>query len=109
MSSSQERRIHQCVCLTCQQHPHSQIAQRHKAINRVLETLNEKNRRHFVGLLAIQWGARQITLLSQITGMSRTTIHRGKCEVEHPGHAGKPQLRRTGGGRIPVEKNNPAF
>lgn len=109
MSKPKSQRIHQCNCVTCQQHPHSQIAQQHRAINRVLVTLNEKNRRHFVGLLAIEWGARKITLLAQITGLSRTTIHRGKREVAYPGRKGKPHIREAGAGRIPVEKNNPAF
>ncbi len=109
MSRSKQRHIHQCICPTCQQHPHSQMAQQHKAINRVLVTLNEKNRRHFVGLLAIQWGTRKIALLSHITGLSRTTIHRGKREVEHPGLNGKPRIRESGAGRSAVEKNTPTF
>jgi hypothetical protein len=109
MSKPKSRRTHQCICAACQEHPHSQIAQQHRAINRVLATLNEKNRRHFVGLLALEWGARKIALLSQITGLSRTTIHRGKREVAHPGHSAKPQIRQVGAGRIAVEKNNPAF
>ena len=109
MSKAKHRRIHQCICPTCQQHPQSQIAQHHRAINRVLATLNEKNRRHFVGLLALEWGARKIALLSLITGLSRTTIHRGKREVEHPGRQSKPYIRAAGAGRITVEKNNRAF
>lgn len=109
MSESKHRHIHHCGCILCQQHPYSQIAQQHKAINRVLETLNEKNRRHFVGLLAIQWGSRNISLLACITGLSRTTIHRGKHEVEHPGSKSKPRIRAAGAGRLPIEKNNPAF
>lgn len=109
MSKSKHRRMHQCVCAVCQQHPYSQTAQQHKAINRVLTTLHEKNRRHFVGLLAMQWGTRKIALLSHITGLSRTTIHRGKREVEHPGPKGTPRIRESGAGRIAVEKNNPAF
>jgi len=109
MSKSKHGRIHQCVCTTCQEHPYSQIAQQHKAINRVLLTLNEKNRRHFVGLLAMQWGAGQIALLAHITGLSRTTVHRGKREVEHPGPKGNSRMRASGAGRISVEKNNPAF
>jgi hypothetical protein len=109
MTQSKHRHIHQCVCPTCQQHPHSQIAQQHRAINRVLVTLNEKNRRHFVGLLAIEWGARKIARLAQITGLSRTTIHRGKREVAYPGRKGKPHIREAGAGRIPVKKNNPVF
>ncbi len=109
MSKPKSLRIHQCICITCQQHPHGQIAQQHRAINRVLVTLNEKNRRHFVGLLALEWGARKIALLAQITGLSRTTIHRGKREVAHPGRKGKPHIREAGAGRIAVEKNNLAF
>lgn len=108
MPKSKHRRIHQCACATCQRHPHSQIAQQHRAINRVLMTLNEKNRRQFAGLLALEWGARKIALLALITGLSRTTIHRGKREVEHPGHQGQPHIRAAGAGRIAVEKNNPA-
>jgi hypothetical protein len=109
MPKPKSRPLHQCLCATCQHHPHAQIALQHQAINRVLATLNEKNRRHFVGLLAIEWGTRKIALLSQITGLSRTTIHRGKREVAHPGHAGKPPIRKAGAGRLAVEKNNPTL
>jgi hypothetical protein len=106
MAKPKRRLIHRCGCVACQRHPHSQVAQQHQAINRVLLTLNEKNRRHFVGLLAIQWGTRQIDLLSRITGLSRTTIHRGKREVERPGSKGKLRLRESGAGRPSVEKNS---
>jgi len=109
MSKSKRHVIHRCGCQKCQQHPLGQIAQQHQAINRVLATLNEKHRRHFVGLLALQWGMRQISLLARITGLSRTTIHRGKREVEHPGSKGKLYIRESGAGRRAVEKNNRAF
>lgn len=108
MAKSKRRLIHRCSCAACKQHPRSLVAQQHQAINRVLVTLNEKNRRHFVGLLAIQWSTRQITLLSRITGLSRTTIHRGKHEVEHPGTQGQAPIRKAGAGRLPVEKNSRA-
>jgi hypothetical protein len=85
------------------------MAHQHTAINRVLTTLNEKNRRYFVGLLALQWGTRSISLLAGITGLSRTTIHRGKREIEHPGSKAKPHIREPGAGRLSVEKNNRAF
>ena len=109
MSTSERRRLHHCACATCQQHPYSLMAQQHKAINRVLASLDEKNRRRFVGLLAIQWGARSISLLSRITGLSRTTIHRGKHELEHPEATERGRGRAPGAGRLPVEKNNPAW
>ena len=107
MSTSERRRIHRCACATCQQHPYGLLAQQHKAINRVLASLDEKNRRRFVGLLAIQWGLRSIALLSRITGLSRTTIHRGKREIEHPDSKERGRVRTPGAGRLPVEKNNP--
>lgn len=109
MSSSKRRPIHPCDCSSCRQHPYSQTAQQHKAINRVLATLNEKNRRHFVGVLAIQLGAQRIALLARITGLSRPTIYRGKREVEHPNAQVRERVRAPGAGRRAVEKNNPAF
>lgn len=109
MTKPKARRLHHCDCPTCKVHPRSQLAEQHRAINRVLATLNEKNRRHFVGLLALEWGARKIALLAQITGLSRTTIHRGKREVAHPGVKGSPPIRAAGAGRTPLEKNNPPF
>ena len=59
MKQHQEMIVHQCVCETCQQHPYSAMAKEHQAINRVLAGLDEKNRRRFVGLLALQLGPRQ--------------------------------------------------
>ena len=88
MAKPKQRLIHRWRGVVCAQHPYGQVAQQHQAINRVLVTLNEKNRRHFVGLLAIQWGTHQIALLARITGLSRTIIHRGKREVERPGIKG---------------------
>jgi hypothetical protein len=100
------RRMHRCGCADCQQHPYSQVSEQHRAINRVLVTLDERNRRRFVGLLAIQRGQRGIAPLAVITGSSRNTIRRGKQEVEHPKPKGKGRIRQRGGGRPPVEKNS---
>ncbi len=109
MKQSKRRRIHRCQCATCERHPYSSVAQQHKAINRVLASLDEKNRRRFVGLLAMQWGRQSIALLSRITGLSRTTIHRGKHEIEHPARKRHERIRARGGGRLPIEKNSRAF
>lgn len=100
--------IHACKCSRCQLHPYSALARQHKAINRVLATLDEKNRRRFVGLLAIQWGPGSIQPLSQITGLSGNTVRRGKDEIEHHTPEAPSGIRQPGGGRLPVEKNNPA-
>jgi hypothetical protein len=80
----------------------------HKAINRVLANLDEKNRRRFAGLLALQWGRRHVRLVSQITGLSRMTIYRGQREIEHSDSSALGRVRAAGAGRLAVEKNNPA-
>lgn len=104
MSKKSKRKLHNCTCDTCQRHPHSKIAKEHKAINRVLLGLDERNRRRFVGVLASQQG--NVSQLSQITGLSRNTIYRGQQEVEHPKRNSASGIRRRGGGRIAVEKNS---
>ena len=97
---------HQCNCETCQQHPYGAIAKEHRAINRLLAGLNEKNRRRFVGLLALQWGGGSIQLLHEITGLSRVTIRRGRAEVYRLDRRPVGRVRRSGGGRKAVEKKS---
>jgi len=104
MAKKSKRKLHKCTCETCQRHPHSKIAKEHKAINRVLLGLDERNRRRFIGVLANQQG--NVSELSQITGLSRNTIYRGQKEVEHPKRNPASGIRRRGGGRIAVEKNS---
>ena len=102
---AQKRKLHNCTCEICERHSHSKIAKEHKAINRVLLGLDERNRRRFIGMLASQRG--NVSELSQITGLSRNTIYRGQREVDHPRHNPASGVRRPGGGRLVVEKNNP--
>ena len=103
------RRLHHCECAQCQQHPYSAVAEEHQAINRVLVSLDEKNRRRFAGLLAMEFGSRSISLVSAITGLSRITIRRGRREIERPTtRARTTRIRVRGGGRPMVEKNSPA-
>jgi hypothetical protein len=109
MSNTALQTFHTCTCTICQRHPYSNVAQQHRAINRVLASLNERNRRRFVGLLVIQWGRGSTLRLSQITGLSRNTIYRGRREVEHPRQGIRSGVRRPGGGRPHVEKNSQAF
>ncbi|MBV7339888.1 hypothetical protein KFU94_69105 [Chloroflexi bacterium TSY] len=47
---------YQCECTHCQAEEASQISQEHRMINQLMRTLNEKQRRQFVGLLAKQYG-----------------------------------------------------
>jgi hypothetical protein len=106
MSKKPGRTLHNCTCENCKQHLYSKIAKDHKAINRVLMGLDERNKRRFVGLLASQ--RENILQLSQITGLSRNTIYRGQSEVEHPSKNRVAGIRRSGAGRWLVEKNSQA-
>ena len=107
MVERKRRKFHRCECGTCRAHPYSQVAKEHKAINRVLVTLDERTRRHFVGLLARQWGRGGIQRLGEITGMSRNTIRRGQAELIRLKPAAGATVRQAGGGRWPVEKRVP--
>jgi hypothetical protein len=101
------RPLHQCECQICCQHPHSETAKEHRAINRLLVTLDEKSRRRFAGLLALTAKHGDIQRLIEITGLSRNTICRGRDEikrVEPP--ATRKRIRRAGGGQKPVEKKS---
>ena len=112
MPKSKRRQIHRCSCTTCERHPYSTVAQQHRAINRVLATLDEKNRRRFAGLLAIQAGhpTRSVSLLSRITGLSRTTIYQGQREIEYPTSKRRSRrIRAVGGGRPLTEKKDLRF
>ena len=99
MRPKKRRDVHQCACPRCQCHPSSGLAKQHRAINRVLATLDESNRRRFVGLLALQWGRGGLQRLNTITGVSRTTIRRGKAELARSTRLPVGKVRRGGGGR----------
>jgi hypothetical protein len=108
MPRKTKRTVHKCICQNCILHPYNQIAKQHQAINRVLSGLDERNRRRFIGVLALQWGRGGTTQLSQVTGLSRKTIERGRHEIESPGENRARGIRRSGAGRPPVEKNSQA-
>lgn len=106
MEDQEKRPVQVCSCDDCVSHPHSAVAKYHRAINRVLAALEEQNRRRFVGLLALEWGYGAVTLLSQITGLSRVTIRRGRAEVQRTDHLPAGRQREAGGGRQSVEKKS---
>lgn len=98
------RRIHHCECAACAKHPYGRVARQHQAINRVMATFDEKGRRRFVGLLALQLGRGGVQLAREITGFSRMTIRAGREEISRTDH--NPGVRRSGAGRPAVEKND---
>ena len=109
MKRHQGTEAHRCICETCQLHPYSAIAKEHRAINRLSAGLDEKNRRRFIGLLALQWGRGSVQLLHEITGISRVTIRRGRAEVQRLDRKTAGRVRRAGGGRQAVEKKSLRF
>ncbi len=106
MSKSKKRRQkHRCECAACVEHPYGRIAHQHQAINRVLATFDEKGRRRFAGLLALQLGRGGIQRAHEITGISRMTIRTGREEIRQTDRT--PGVRRTGAGRPAFEKSIP--
>jgi len=106
MELKTKRTEHPCTCAICRKHPKGTVAKEHRAINRVLTTLNEKSRRRFAGLLALQWGRGGVEHLSQITGLSRPTIRRGRAEAQRvERRTESARVRRAGAGQPAVEKN----
>lgn len=105
MSNKRERRlVHVCECPSCQQHPDGTTAEEHRAINRIVACIDERNRRLLVGLIAQEHGRGGITLLACITGLSPHTIRRGQRELRQGTAATGGPVRRPGGGRNRVEK-----
>src|SRR5262245_41865636 len=95
-----------CTCWECRETPSGKVADDHRAINRVLMHLDERQRRLFAGLLAEGEGHGGIVRVSQITGLSRTTIARGMAELRNGGRLEAGRVRRPGGGRPRLEKNS---
>lgn len=98
------RPIYQCPCAICHGQPRCGVALDHHAINRVMALLDERQRRLFAGLLAWQFGHGGILTVSEITGVSRTTIGRGIAELRFGLGPANGRIRRAGGGRRRLEK-----
>ena len=98
------RVIHVCACLTCQQQPHSSLAQEHRRINRLVAATDERTRRLLVGFLARKHGHGGITHFAQITGLDPNTIARGQRELQRIRPTSSHRVRRSGAGRPRVEK-----
>ncbi len=95
-----------CKCAVCTEHPRSAEATEHKKLNRALSGLDEKHARRVLGLLADRDGHGGIARLSRITGMSHTTILRGKRELVGRDPTPRGRVRQVGGGRKPLEKKD---
>jgi hypothetical protein len=101
--------IHQCRCEECKRSPAGETAKLHGSINRVVVSLDERRRRHFAGLLASQHGYGGIQQIARVTGMSRTTILRGRRELAAGDLGVNSRVRAPGGGRTWSEKNTRTY
>lgn len=88
---------HQCLCPACREHPFSRSARRHRLINHLLRTADERIRRLLAGLFATLWGRGGISQVARISGLDRKTIAKGQKELVHARKTGR--VRRPGGGR----------
>jgi predicted mannosyl-3-phosphoglycerate phosphatase (HAD superfamily) len=103
------RKAHRCECAECQRHPRGEMAELHRSLNRVIAALDEKKRRLVAGIWALRLGRGGIQRVAEITGLSRPTIARGQREARQVSERFCGRVRRPGGGRPRVEKNNLAF
>jgi hypothetical protein len=71
----------------------------------VLAAFDEKGRRRFVGLLALQLGRGGVQLAHEITGLSRVTIRVGRDEISRTDRVAG--VRHSGAGRPAFEKSVP--
>src|SRR5205823_5924868 len=79
---------------------------------KVLRTLNEYQSRLFVADKALDQGRGGISRLSELTGMSRTTITKAVAELSSRKKlalAEQGQMRESGGGRKKVEDADPGL
>ena len=107
--ANDSRSIPRCDCPTCQEQPDGPVAREHHALKHLVAAANERSRRLFLGFLAQKYGRGGIALLSQITGLDRNTIARGRRELLHNDPATAGRVRRPGAGRKRVEANDPGF
>ena len=104
MADKERKQIHRCRCRGCRSRSDSELVKYHRAINRVMDELDERGRRLFAGILARQHGRGGIQQVVEITGLNRMTIRRGLRESERGQAEFSDRVRRPGGGRMCVEK-----
>lgn len=94
--------VHQCKCAECQSAEPNPVQALHHQMNFFLSTLDERQRRLYVGLESRRLGYGGDRRLAIITGLNVDTIAKGRRELEQA----KPQnrTRTPGGGRRRVEK-----
>lgn len=104
MLIEQSRRRFICQCTECQNQSNTATAQLHSHIIEMVALLNEKQRRQFAALMALQFGHGGIQQVAEITGLSRNTIARGRRELKAADF--NSRVRVAGAGRKLMEKKS---
>ena len=95
--------IHRCQCPECRSaagSPSTKVL--HERMNLLCSTLDERQRRLYAGLEAVQLGHGGDRFLSLITGLSAKTVACGRRELDDLVMPGR--VRQPGGGRLQLEK-----
>lgn len=98
----ENRPIYHCPCPACQAAGDSPTKQMHTHINFLVSTLDERQRRLFVGLESLRVGRGGDRQLAQITGLYVDTIAAGRREILAAQSTAR--IRQPGAGRPPAEK-----
>jgi hypothetical protein len=99
------RPVHTCQCARCQTDARHPDQEYHRQMNVLLSRLDERQRRWYLAVESHRLGHGADRLLFEITGVDEKTIRRGREELA-ASLADQPtdRVRRSGGGRPPVEK-----
>jgi hypothetical protein len=96
--------VHQCQCTECQGSEVNPTKAHHADLNFFVSTLDERQRRLYVGLESKKLGRGGDRHMAIITGLNVNTIAKGRRELEQA----EPSdcIRAPGGGRLRVEKKS---
>jgi len=97
-----KRPLHHCQCSDCRRRGAHPIKDLHQHMNFLVSTLDERQRRLYVGLESKKLGHGGDRRLARITGLSVDTIAKGRRELAQA--PARDRTRRPGGGRWRVEK-----
>ncbi len=87
----------------------AQVRAARKRYREMAPVLNEQSRRRFVALEAQGLGRGGVSLMSQISGLARSTIYRGLSDIRDNVLAPPGRVRKEGGGRRKKTANDPTL
>ena len=99
--------VHVCQCIDCREPTGNQeVKDRHEQMNWFISKLTKDQRRWYAGLEANRIGRHGTSLVTDITGLSRGRIRRGRAQITAYGK-GQPEKARRRAGRPSIERIYP--